>query len=162
VATITAMVAVSIRQHINLLEPVIVGWVLGLSAIIASLIWYLTTLDQQKLQQFSLQMSNGLIMLIFFVFLLGGLWKKVNVFESFVEGAKGGFEIAIRIIPYLIAMLVSISVLRNSGVFDYILRVLSSSFAAMGINTDFVPALPTALMKPLSGGGARGMMVETM
>ncbi len=162
VATITAMIAVSVRQRINLLHPVLLGWIAGLSVIIGALVWYLTSLDQQNLQQFSNLLSNGLILLFFLVFLLGALWKRVNVFEAFVEGAKGGFEIAIRIIPYLIGMLIAISVLRNSGVFDYIIQSFTLLFAALGLNTDFVPALPTALMKPLSGSGARGMMVETM
>lgn len=162
VATMAAMIAVSIRQKINLLQPVLIAWIAGLSALVASLIWYLTFLNQQELQHFSSILSNGLILLIFAVFLLGALWKKVNVFESFVDGAKGGFEIAIRIVPYLIAMLVAISVLRNSGVFDYIIQAMTTLFAAMGLNTDFVPSLPTALMKPLSGSGARGMMVEAM
>lgn len=162
VATIAALTAVSVRQRINILQPVIIGWIAGLSGIVALLVWYLSRLDQQHLQQFSIILSNGLILLIFLVFLLGALWKKVNIFESFVEGAKGGFELAVRIIPYLIAMLVAISVLRNSGVFEYIIRIFSSVFAAIGMNTDFVPALPTALMKPLSGSGARGMMVDAM
>ena len=162
VATMAAMIAVSIKQRINLLQPVIIGWVASLSALIGLLVWYLASLDQQHLQQFSILLSNGLILLIFFAFLFGGLLKRVNVFESFVEGAKGGFEIAIRIIPYLIAMLVAISVLRNSGVFEYIIQGLSALFSAAGLNTDFVPALPTALMKPLSGSGARGMMVDAM
>ena len=162
VATIAALAAVSIRQRINILQPVIIGWIAGLSGIISLLVWYLSRLDQQHLQQFSTVLSNGLILFIFLVFLLGALWKRVNIFESFVEGAKGGFELAVRIIPYLIAMLVAISVLRNSGVFEYVIRVFSSLFAGIGINTDFVPALPTALMKPLSGSGARGMMVDAM
>jgi len=162
VATMAALTAVSLRQRINILQPVIIGWIAGLSGMVALLVWYLSRLDQQHLQQFSIILSNGLILLIFLVFLLGALWKKVNIFESFIEGAKGGFELAVRIIPYLIAMLVAISVLRNSGVFEYIIRVFSSLFAAIGMNTDFVPALPTALMKPLSGSGARGMMVDAM
>jgi spore maturation protein SpmB len=162
VATIAAMIAVSVKQRINVLQPVIIGWVAGLSAIIASLVWYLNSLQQQDLQQFSTILSNGLILLIFFVFLVGALVRKVNVFESFVEGAKGGFEIAIRIIPYLIAMLVAISVLRNSGVFDYIIRVFTGGFSALGLNTEFIPSLPTALMKPLSGSGSRGMMIDAM
>src|SRR5690606_22495054 len=162
VATLVAMTAVSIKQRINLLQPVLIAWILGMSAVIAALIWYLTSLDHGALQRFSLVLSNGLILLIFLVFLLGALWKKVNVFEAFVEGAKGGFEIAVRIIPYLIAMLVAISVLRNSGVFGYIIEGLTSLFAAVGVNTDFVASLPTALMKPLSGSGARGMMVDAI
>jgi spore maturation protein SpmA len=162
VATIAAMIAVSVKQRINLLHPVLLGWIAGFSALIGGLVWYLTSLAQQELQQFSNLLSNGLILFFFLVFLLGALWKKINIFEAFVDGAKGGFEIAIRIIPYLIAMLIAISVLRNSGVFDYVIQSFTTLFAAMGLNTDFVPALPTALMKPLSGSGARGMMVETM
>lgn len=162
VATMAAMITVSIKQRINLIQPVIIAWVLGISALIASLVWYLTTMAQDELQLFSITLSNGLILLIFLVFLLGAMYKKVNVFEAFVDGAKGGFEIAVRIIPYLIGMLVAISVLRTSGVFTYIIEVLHSFFGMLGINTDFVGALPTALMKPLSGSGARGMMVEAM
>ncbi|MBC8033301.1 MAG: hypothetical protein H7Y03_04090 [Chitinophagaceae bacterium] len=162
VATIAAMVAVSVKQRINLLHPVLLAWIGGMSLAVGVLVWYLTSLTQQDLQQFSNLLSNGLILLFFLVFLLGALRKKVNVFEAFVEGAKGGFEVAIRIIPYLIAMLVAISVLRNSGVFEYIIRSLTTFFGALGLNTDFVPALPTALMKPLSGSGARGMMMDTM
>ncbi len=162
VATIAAMVAVSFKQRINMLQPVIIGWIAGLSLLISLLVWYLASLDQQQLQQFSIIMSNGLILLIFFIFLAGAVWKKINVFESFVEGAKGGFEIAIRIIPYVIAMLVAISVLRNSGVFGYVIRGLGAFFGFLGMNTDFVPSLPTALMKPLSGSGARGMMIDAM
>lgn len=162
IATLAAMIAVSVRQRINVFQPVLLAWIGGLSAIIGALIWYLTYLSQEELQQFSSVLSNGLILLIFMVFLLGALWKKVNVFESFVEGAKSGFEIAVRIIPFLIAMLVAISVLRNSGVFDYIIQGMTSLVSALGLNTDFVAALPTALMKPLSGSGARGMMVDAM
>lgn len=162
VATLAALTAVSFRQRINLLQPVILGWIAGLSAVIASLVWYLATLNQQEMQRFSGVFSNGLILLIFFVFLAGAWWKKINVFESFIEGARGGFDLAIRIIPYLIAMLIAISVLRNSGVFSCIISIFTSLFSMLGMNTDFVPALPTAFMKPLSGSGARGMMVDAM
>ncbi len=162
VATIASMIAVSVRQRINLLQPVIIAWVAGLSILIGMLVAYLNSLDPVSLQRFSTILSNGLILLVFILFLLGALRKKVNVFESFIEGAKGGFEIAIRIIPYLIAMLVAISVLRNSGVFEYVLSGFTKFFGAIGMNTDFVPSLPTALMKPLSGSGSRGMMVEAM
>jgi spore maturation protein SpmA len=162
-ATVVALIVVSFRQKINLLKPVILGWVLGISAFIGLLIWYLKTfLDQPGIEQFSAVLSNGLIILIFLVFLLGGLRKKINVFEAFIDGAKGGFEIAIKIIPYLVAMLVAISVLRNSGAFDYLINGISSLFTAMGMNTDFVTALPTAMMKPLSGSGSRAMMIDTM
>ena len=96
------------------------------------------------------------------IFLTGGIYKKVNVFESFIEGAKGGFEIAIKIIPYLVAMLVAISVLRSSGAFDLLIAGMNSLFGFLGMDTQFVSALPTALMKPLSGSGARAMMIDTM
>jgi spore maturation protein SpmB len=162
-ATVAALTIVSIRQRINLLQPVILGWLLGISALIGLLIWYLKTfLDQAGIERFSTILSNGLIILIFMVFLLGGLVRKVNVFEAFIEGAKGGFDIAIRIIPYLVAMLVAISVLRNSGAFELLIDGISSLFNSMGLRTDFVSALPTAIMKPLSGSGSRAMMVDTM
>ncbi len=162
-ATVAALVVVSVRQRINLLQPVILGWVLGISALIGGLIWFLKTqLDQPGIERFSSVLSNGLIILIFLVFLLGGLLRKVNVFEAFIEGAKGGFDVAIRIIPYLVAMLVAISVLRNSGAFDFLIRGLSGIFNTLGLRTEFVDALPTALMKPLSGSGSRAMMVDTM
>lgn len=162
-ATVAALTIVSIRQRINLLQPVILGWLLGISALIGLLIWYLKTfLDQAGIERFSTILSNGLIIFIFMVFLLGGLVRKVNVFEAFIEGAKGGFDIAIRIIPYLVAMLVAISVLRNSGAFELLINGLGSLFTSMGLRTDFVTALPTAIMKPLSGSGSRAMMVDTM
>ncbi len=162
VATMAALIIVSFRQRIKLFQPVILAWIGGISALIAALVWYLTTLDQNSLQTFSSTLSSGIILLIFLAFLLGGWRKNVNMFDAFVEGAKGGFEIAIRIIPYLIAMLVAISVLRNSGIFGYITDGFRYVFTAMGANADFVEALPTALMKPLSGAGARGMMVDAM
>jgi spore maturation protein SpmB len=100
--------------------------------------------------------------MIFAIFLLGGMFKKVNVFEAFIDGAKGGFETAIKLIPYFVSMLVAISVLRTSGTFDFITSGLQSAFSAMNMDTEFVLALPTAMMKPLSGGGARALMVDTM
>ena len=161
-ATVAALLIVSFRQKIRLFQPVILAWIGGISALIAALVWYLTTLSQSSLELFSSTLSSGIILLIFLAFLLGGWRKKINMFDAFVEGAKGGFEIAVRIIPYLIAMLVAISVLRNSGVFGYITEGFRHLFTLLGMNTDFVEALPTAFMKPLSGAGARGMMVDAM
>ena len=161
-ATMAALLIVSFRQKIRLFQPIILAWIGGISALIAALVWYLTTLSQSSLELFSSTLSSGIILLIFLAFLLGGWRKKINMFDAFVEGAKGGFEIAIRIIPYLIAMLVAISVLRNSGVFGYITEGFRHLFTLLGMNTDFVEALPTAFMKPLSGAGARGMMVDAM
>lgn len=162
VATMAALIIVSLRQKIRLFQPVIIAWIGGISILIAALVWYLTTLNQSRLEIFSSTLSSGIILLIFLAFLLGGWRKKVNMFDAFVEGAKSGFEIAVRIIPYLIAMLVAISVLRNSGIFGYITEGFRYFFTLLGMNTDFVEALPTAFMKPLSGAGARGMMVDAM
>ena len=162
VATIAAMLIVSIKQKINLLQPVILGWVLGISAVIAALIAYIKHLDPDAVQLFSGTLSNGLILLIFLLIILGAIYKKTNIFDAFIEGAKGGFETAVRIIPYLVGMLVAISLLRTSGTFDVIINGMKSMFAAMGTDTRFVDGLPTALVKPFSGGAARGMMVDTM
>lgn len=162
-ATMAALFIVSFKQKINLLQPVVLSWILGISVLIGLLISYIKfVLADSQIENFSSILSNGLILLIFLVFLLGGMYKKVNLFESFVEGAKGGFEVAIKIIPYLVAMLVAISVLRSSGAFEFITSSLGYVFSAMGVDTQFVQALPTALMKPLSGSGARAMMVDTM
>lgn len=163
VATIAALVIVSFKQKINLFQPVILAWILGISVLIGALISYIKfSLAQSEIENFSSVLSNGLILLIFLAFLIGGMYKKVNLFEAFVEGAKGGFEVAIKIIPYLVAMLVAISVLRSSGAFEFITSQLSNLFSFLGMDTSFVKALPTALMKPLSGSGARAMMVDTM
>lgn len=161
-ATVAAMLIVSFKQKINLLQPVILGWILGISAVIAALVLYLKTLNKEGIDTFSGLLSNGLILLIFLAIVIGGLYKKVNVFDSFVEGAKGGFETAIKIIPYLVGMLVAISMLRTSGTFDVIINGMKQIFIAMGMDTRFVEGLPTALIKPLSGSGARGMMIDTM
>ena len=162
IATIAAMMIVSVKQKINIFQPVILGWILGISAIIAALIVYIKSLNTEAVQQFSGSLSSGLILFIFIAIVLGGLYKKIDVFDSFIEGAKGGFETAVRIIPYLVGMLVAISLLRTSGSFDALIGSVKSLFVAMGTDTRFVDGLPTALIKPFSGGGARGMMVDTM
>jgi spore maturation protein SpmB len=161
-ATMAAMIIVSVKQRINLLQPVIIAWVLGISAVIAGLVLYLVSLNADHVQSFSKLLSNGLILFIFLAIVSGALIKKVNVFDSFVEGAKGGFETAVRIIPYLVGMLVAISMLRTSGTFEMIIEGAKSFFMWMGADTRFVDGLPTALIKPLSGSGARGMMIDTM
>jgi spore maturation protein SpmA len=161
VATVVALSVVAIKQRINLFHPVILLWVGGIAVLIASLILYLR-MHREQIDSFSKVISNGFILLLFITFILGAVFKKVNVYIAFIDGAKGGFEIAVKIIPYLVGMLVAISVLRNCGVFDYLIKGLSWVFASMGLNTDFVSALPTALMKPLSGSGSRAMMIDTM
>jgi spore maturation protein SpmA/spore maturation protein SpmB len=162
VATMAAMFIVSLRQKIHLFQPVILAWIGGISALIALLVVYVTSLDSSGAQLFSGKLSNGIILAIFLLIVLGGLYKKIDVFDAFVEGAKGGFETAVRIIPYIVGMLVAISMLRTSGTFDVIINGIKSLVAALGTDTRFVDGLPTALIKPLSGSGARGMMLDTM
>jgi spore maturation protein SpmB len=141
---------------------VILAWVGGISAIIALLVFYLTRLNTENVQSFSSLLSNGIILLIFLLIILGAVYKKINVFDAFIDGAKGGFETSIRIIPYLVGMLVAISMLRTSGTFDVIINGMKALFGALGTDTRFVDGIPTALIKPLSGSGARGMMIDTM
>lgn len=162
VATVAALFIVSFRQKINLFQPVVMMWILGISALIALLVVYVTRLNVKEAQSFSGILSNGIILGIFFLIVLGGLYKKIDVFDAFVEGAKGGFETAVRIIPYIVGMLVAISMLRTSGTFDVLINGIKYVFAALGTDTRFVDGLPTALIKPLSGSGARGMMLDTM
>ncbi len=162
VGTITAMLIVSYKQKINVLQPVIVIWILSISFIIALLVLYVTTLSAAGLQSFSGVLSNGLILLVFLLIILGAVYKKIDVFDAFIDGAKNGFETSIRIIPYLVGMLVAISMLRTSGTFDVVIGGIKSFFTMLGADTRFVDGLPTALIRPLSGGAARGMMVSTM
>jgi spore maturation protein SpmA len=160
-ATVVALTVVAIRQKINLFQPLILAWVLGISSLIAGLVYFLH-LHTGFIDPFSKIFSNGLILLLFVVFLIGGMVRRVNVYETFIEGAKQGFQVAVTIIPYLVAMLVAISVFRSCGVLDFLVQGIGSFFRYLGVNTDFVPALPTALMRPLSGAAGRGMMISTM
>ena len=162
IATIAAMMIVSFKQRINIFQPVILAWIGGISAIIAALVVYIRSLNTEDVQLFSGALSSGLILLIIFLIVLAGVYKKIDVFDAFIQGAKGGFETAVRIIPYLVGMLVAISLLRTSGSFDALINGVKGLFAMMGTDTRFVDGLPTALIKPFSGGAARGMMVDTM
>jgi spore maturation protein SpmA/spore maturation protein SpmB len=162
VATIAAMLIVSIKQKINVFQPVILAWVLGISALIAALVVYIRSLGTEEVQLFSTSLSSGIILLIFLLIIGAGIYKRIDVFDAFISGAKGGFETAVRIIPYLVGMLVAISLLRTSGTFDSLIQGMKGLFAWMGTDTRFVDGLPTALVKPFSGGAARGMMVDTM
>ncbi|MBC7626888.1 nucleoside recognition domain-containing protein [Ferruginibacter sp.] len=162
VGTMVAMIIVSFKQKINLFQPVILAWVFGISAIIAFLVYYVTRLDAAGIQLFSGKLSNGLILLVFLLIVLGGMYKKIDLFAAFVEGAKDGFNTAIRIIPYILGILVAVSMLRTSGTFDAVISGMKHFFAMFGTDTRFVDGLPTALIRPLSGGAARGMMVSTM
>ncbi|MBL7725482.1 MAG: spore maturation protein [Chitinophagaceae bacterium] len=161
-ATIAALLIVAYRQRIRIFQSVILLWVLGISAVIVALILYIKTLDAKGVQLFSTSLSNGIILLIFLLIIAGAIYKKTPVFDAFVDGAKGGFETAIRIIPYLVGLLVAISLLRNSGAFEFVMDGIKSIFIFFGGDTRVVDALPTALLKPLSGSGARAMMIDTL
>lgn len=162
IATCAAIIIVGIRQKINLLQPIIVGTIAGVGGLLFALVSYLKSLDKESLDNFSKLLSNGLLLFIFLAIIFGALYKKINIFDAFVEGAKGGFETCVKIIPYLVGMLVAISMLRNSGVFDVLINGMKYVVTALGGDIRFVDGLPTALIKPLSGSGARGMMVDTM
>lgn len=161
-STLAGLISVAIYQKINLFNKVILAYLGGLTAFILALIWYFSTLDKESVTQISNVASNVILFSVIAVFILMGLIKKVNVYESFIEGAKDGFKTAVKIIPYLVAILVAIGVFRESGALDWLVSGFTWGFQQLGINADFTPALPTALMKPLSGSGARGMMVEAM
>ena len=162
IATVAAMIIVSIKQKINLLQPAILAWVMGISAIILALVLYVHQLTKDRMDNFSSALGNGILLMIILLIVLGGIYKKIDVFDSFVEGAKEGFTTSIKIIPYLVGMLVAISLLRTSGTFDVIILGMKNVFVMIGFDTRFVEALPTALVRPLSGSGARGMMVDTI
>lgn len=162
VATVAALVIVSIRQKINIFQPVILAWVFGIIALFSAIIFYVKHLDATGVRLFSSSLSNGLILLIFLLIVLGALYKKTAIFDDFVEGAKSGFTTAVTIIPYLVGLLVAISLLRNSGAFDFVLNGIKWVFASLGGDTRIVDALPTAIMKPFSGSGARAMMIDTL
>jgi len=162
VGTMAAMLIVSFKQKINLLQPAILIWVLGISVVIAAIVWYVSSLNAAGVTSFSGLLSGGLILLIFLLIVLGALYKKIDIFDAFVAGAKGGFETAIKIIPYLVGILVAVCMLRTSGTFDVVMNGIKHIFLFFGADTRFVDALPTALIRPLSGGAARGMMVSTM
>jgi spore maturation protein SpmA len=161
VATVVALTTVAIKQKINLFQPAIILWVGVISVLIGALVYFLRV-HSSYIDPFSKTFSNGLILLLFVVFIVGGLVRRINVYESFIEGAKQGFQVAVTVIPYLVAMLVAISVIRSCGVLDFIVGGIGSFFHLLGVNTDFVPALPTALMRPLSGAAGRGMMITAM
>jgi spore maturation protein SpmA len=158
-----ALIAVALRQRIKLLDPVIVGWLGSMVLGVVTLVWYMSTqMTKEEIQAVSKIAANFILLSVIVVFISGALWKKVNVYEAFIEGAKGGIQTSITIIPYLVGMLVAISVLRNSGVLGMIVNGFAWFFGMLGFNTDFTPALPTALMKSISGSGARAMMIEAM
>ncbi|MBC3929247.1 nucleoside recognition domain-containing protein [Undibacterium sp. CY21W] len=163
VATVVGLIAVAICQRINLFNRVVMSWLGGISAFIIGMVWYLSQhMSRAEIEIFSKVSSNLLLFSIIVAFILGAMRKKVNVYEAFIEGAKGGMQTSLTIIPYLVGMLVAIGVLRNSGVLGFVVAGFNWFFTQIGVNTDFTSALPTALMKPLSGSGSRAMMVDAM
>ena len=162
IATLAGMVITSLYQRINLFNRAIMAFVIGICALVSGVIWLGTQVDQETMNKWSTIVANVLLFSIIIAFIWAGVRKKINVYEAFVEGAKGGFETAVRIIPYLVAILVAIGVFRASGAMDFIVGGIGKFVEMLGGNADYVAALPTAIMKPLSGSGARGMMVDAM
>jgi spore maturation protein SpmA len=162
-ATMAGIFAVAIRQRINLFDRVVMGWLGGLTAVIGTVMWYFTVvLTKPQIETVSKVASNLILLLVIVGFITAGWRKGVNVYETFVEGAKGGIQTSLTIIPYLVGMLVAISVVRNSGVLGFVVQGLEWVFARAGLDTGFTPSLPTALMKPLSGSGSKAMMIDAM
>lgn len=160
-STMVGLLVTSLIQKIKF-DKVLVAFLGGLSLVVALIIWGFSLLPDVKIGSVSTSAANIILMLIIIGFILAGIRAKINVYESFVEGAKEGFSTAVRIIPYLVAILVGIGVFRASGAMDFIVNGIGWIVDACGLNSDFVPALPTALMKPLSGSGARGLMIDAM
>lgn len=161
-STLVGMVSVCLYQRISLLNRTMMGIVGGMCAVVGLIIWGVSQLSREQMDLYSVQVANIFLFLIIIGFILAAMRRRVNVYDAFVEGAKEGFQTAVRIIPYLVAVLVAIGVFRASGAMDMLLDGIASLVAAIGLDTEFVGALPTALMKPLSGSGARGLMVDAM
>jgi len=161
-STLAGIIAVSIKQKINLLDPVVLIYLGGTTILIFCIIFGMSFLEKDQIETISLLGANLILFLIIILFIIKAVTKKVNVYESFIEGAKEGFSTAVKIIPYLVAILVGIGVFRASGAMDYLVDGIRIFTAWLGFDTRFVDALPTALMKPLSGSGARGMMIDAM
>ena len=161
-STLAGIIAVSIYQRINLLNRTILLFLGGASLFIAAIIYFFSTLPREQINVYSTTVANVLLFFIIVGFVFAGVRRKVNVYDAFIEGAKEGFSTAVRIIPYLVAILVGIGVFRASGAMDYLIQGIAALVDRCGMNSDFVSALPTALMKPLSGSGARGLMVDAM
>jgi spore maturation protein SpmA len=158
-ATLAGLVYVSIRQRINLFDPILLGFLIGSFGIVALGVWYFASLSQEQLQSQSLMMTSIIILSVIITFISMGLYRRIPVFETFIEGAKEGFETSVKIIPFLVGILVAIGIFRASGTLDYITDAVRWSLQLFGANTDFVDALPVALLKPMSGQGARAMMI---
>jgi len=161
-STLTGIIVTSIYQRINLFNRTVILALGGACAVVAGIVWGFSQLDKESMNLWSTTIANILLFCIIILFILAGVRRRVNVYDAFIEGAKDGFTTAVRIIPYLVAILVAIGVFRASGAMDVLIGWISDMVRALGGDADFVGALPTALMKPLSGSGARGMMVDAM
>lgn len=161
-STLVALILVAIYQKINLFNRVVLGYLGAMGLFIGGLLYYFSGLQQAEIEIFSKVFGNVILFSLFTSFIGLALFRKVNVYDSFIEGAKEGFEVSVKIIPYLVAMLVGIAVFRASGTMDYMVAGISKGIALCGLDTSFVDALPVAFMKPLSGSGARGLMVDLM
>ena len=161
-STVAGIIITSIYQRINLLNRTMLLTLGGMALVVGAIIWGFGQLDKDQMNIVSTSVANILLMTIIVAFVLAGMKHRINVYDAFVEGAKEGFTTAVRIIPYLVAILVAIGLFRASGAMDMLINGVATLVKALGGNSDFVGALPTALMKPLSGSGARGMMVDAM
>lgn len=162
ISTFVGIVALCLKQRIRLTDPVLVTWLAGMAAVIAFVVWIFSGMDGHRVEIYSGFIANALLFGVIILFLGAGLYRRINAYEAFIEGAKEGFKTAVTIIPYLVAILVAIGMFRASGAMDVLTHYTSSAVAALGLDTEWVEALPTALMKPLSGSGSRGMMVDLM
>lgn len=162
IATLVGLIALCIKQKIRLLDPVLLSWIGGMALIIGGIVFFFSQLDEQQVQTYSGFIANLLLFTVIISFIAAGLRKRINMYETFIEGAKEGFRTAVMIIPYLVAILVAIGMFRASGAMTVLTDGMVAVIGALGLDTDWVEALPTAIMKPLSGSGSRGMMVDLM
>ena len=161
-STLAGLIAVAVYQRINLFDRVVLAYILGGTLAVGGVIWYFAGLDRETITRVSGVASNVILFSIIVAFIAMGAWRRVNVYDAFIDGAKEGFSVAVKIIPYRVAILVAVGVFRAAGAMDLLMDGLRWACEACGLNSDFIPALPTALMKPLSGSGARGLMIDTM
>lgn len=162
ISTFVGIVALCLKQGIKLWDKVMISWLGGLAVVVGLIVWFFSSLPKEKVELYSSFIANVLLFSVIIMFICAGLRKRINMYDCFIEGAKEGFKTAVMIIPYLVAILVAIGMFRASGAMEVITDFIAGCFNAVGINADWVAALPTALMKPLSGSGSRGMMVDLM
>lgn len=162
IATLVGIIALCLKQRISLRDPVLLAWLGGLAALVGAMVWFFSSLEPDDVRRYSSFFANFLLFSVITLFIIAGLRKRINMYETFIEGAREGFLTAVKIIPYLVAILVAIAMFRASGAMDVITGALGRAVSALGLDAEWVGALPTALMKPLSGSGSRGMMVDLM